>query len=232
MPDNVDPEEIKRFDAVAADWWDPEGSMRALHHINPLRLDYIQQFSPLKQTAVMDVGCGAGLLSEAMAKSGAHVLGIDLSGEAIKAASAHAVSERVLVDYQQTAIETIAQARAGQFDVITCMEMLEHVPDPASIIRACYGCLKPGGRLFLSTINRNLLSYLGAIVVGESVLKLLPKGTHEYAKLIKPSELNEMAEESGFHLLDLSGMHYQPFTKTARLTRSVWINYLACYARD
>jgi 2-polyprenyl-6-hydroxyphenyl methylase/3-demethylubiquinone-9 3-methyltransferase len=229
--DNVSQEEINKFNQFAQDWWDPHGSMRPLHILNPLRCDYVNQRAPLAGKAVLDVGCGAGLLSEAMAQLGAGVSAIDMSEEALKVATAHAQSQQLSIDYQQTPVEKLAEQQPESFDIVTCMEMLEHVPDPSSIIKACAKLTKPGGYLFFSTINRTLQSYAKAIVGAEYVLRLLPRGTHEYAKFIRPSELDQWARDAGLICKALNGVDYNPFSETCQLTDSVAVNYLCCYAK-
>ncbi len=228
---NIDINEIKKFDAFAQDWWDPNGSMKPLHQLNPLRLQYIKDHTEVAEKKVLDVGCGAGLLSEAMARESADVTAIDLSEEVIKVAKQHAEKKRVLVNYQCIAVETIAQLQKESFDVVTCMEMLEHVPDPEAILQACADCLKPGGKLFVSTLNRNLKSYFGAIVAAEYVFSLLPKGTHDYAKFIRPSELTTWATRAGFKLAGLQGVNYQPLSGNFSLSNDISINYLAYYEK-
>lgn len=228
---NVDKDEIKKFDEFAEDWWNPEGKMKPLHQLNPIRLAYIQQFVELTEKNVLDVGCGGGLLSEAMARESAIVTGIDLSESVIKVAKQHALKKRVMIDYQCISVEELAQDHLEAFQVITCMEMLEHVPDPRAILKACFDCLEPGGKLFLSTLNRNLKSYLGAILIAEYVLKLLPKGTHEYKKFIRPSELNRWASEVGFKLVNLKGLEFNPLQSHWSLSENVSINYLVCYEK-
>ena len=228
---NVDLEEIKKFDEFAKDWWDPNGSMKPLHLMNPLRLQYIKDHTTIAEKKVLDVGCGGGLLAEAMARESAIVTGIDLSEEAIKVARQHADKKRVLIDYQCTAVETIAQSQQATFDVITCMELLEHVPDPGSILQACADCLKPGGKLFVSTLNRNIKSYLGAILAAEYLLRLLPRGTHQYGKFIRPSELSRWAKEVGLRFGDLQGICFKPLSNKFILCDDVSINYLAYYEK-
>lgn len=228
---NVDLSEIKKFDEFSKDWWDPNGSMKPLHQLNPLRLNFIKDHADISGKTVLDVGCGAGLLSEAMARDAAIVTGIDLGEDVIKVAKDHAEIQRVMVDYQCIAAESIAQSHPEQFDVVTCMEMLEHVPDPAAIIKACADSLKPGGKLFVSTLNRNVKSYLGAIVAAEYLLKMLPKGTHEYAKFIRPSELTAWTKAAGLRFGDLKGITYKPFSDAYHLSNDVSINYLAYYEK-
>ncbi len=231
MMSNVDPNEIHKFSDIASTWWDPKGPMKPLHALNPHRLDYIQQHSKLVNQRVLDVGCGGGLLSEAMAKQGALVTGIDMSEKALNAAKAHAEQGGVNVDYLHTTAEALAQSKPAPFDVITCLEMLEHVPDPQSIVNACVECLKPGGRVFFSTINRNPKAFLMAIVGAEYILNLLPKGTHEYAKLIKPSELHGFCHNAQLTLIDMVGIHYNPLTNRFHLNQNPDVNYMVCYEK-
>ncbi len=223
---NVDHDEISKFEALAARWWDPHSEFKPLHEINPLRLDYIDRRARLAGKQVLDVGCGGGILSESMASRGANVTGIDMGKAPLTVARLHQHESNVKVDYQQSTVEAFAQTHAGQFDVVTCMEMLEHVPDPASAINACARLLKPGGHAFLSTINRNPKSFLFAIVGAEYVLRLLPKGTHEYKKFLKPSELSAWSREAGLHVSEITGMSYNPFTQKYTLGFDVDVNYL------
>ncbi len=223
---NVDPQEIAKFEALANRWWDKESEFKPLHDINPLRLNYIDERAPLPGKRVLDVGCGGGILSEGMAQRGAHVVGIDMGEAPLNVARLHGLESGVDVDYRQMTVETLAEEEAGSFDVVTCLEMLEHVPEPASIIQACARLLKPGGHLFLSTINRNPKAYLFAIVGAEHVLKLLPKGTHEYKKFIKPSELTRYVRQARLEFRDLTGMTYNPFLKSYSLNSDVDVNYL------
>lgn len=223
---NVDHGEISKFEALATRWWDPHSEFKPLHEINPLRLDYIDRRAGLKDRQVLDVGCGGGILSESMALRGAQVTGIDMGEAPLAVARLHQHESGVQVDYQQSTAEAFAQQHAGKFDVVTCMEMLEHVPDPASVIRACATLVKPDGHVFLSTINRNPKSFLFAIVGAEYVLQLLPKGTHEYNKFIKPSELENWIRAAGLTTRELTGMSYNPFTKRYSLGYDVDVNYL------
>lgn len=225
MQTNVDPEEIARFDHVADHWWDPAGDFRPLHDINPLRADYVEQCTGgVAGLKVLDVGCGGGLLSEAMAVRGASVLGIDMSAVAIRVATDHAAGNGITsVRYRQTPIEALDETG---FDLITCMEMLEHVPDPEQIITACVERLSPGGHLVLSTINRNLRAYTSAIIGAEYLLRLIPRGTHDYSRLIRPAELAAWCRHAGLTLQDQRGLHYNPLLRTQRLTDDVSINYL------
>ncbi|MGV6816035.1 MAG: bifunctional 2-polyprenyl-6-hydroxyphenol methylase/3-demethylubiquinol 3-O-methyltransferase UbiG [Thiotrichales bacterium] len=223
---NMDPAEIAKFEALASRWWDPESEFKPLHDINPLRLDYIDGLAPLSGKKVLDVGCGGGILAESMAKRGATVIGIDLGEAPLSVAKLHLLESNVEVDYRKIAAEDLAITHAGEFDVVTCMEMLEHVPDPASTIAACATLVRPGGRVFFSTINRNPKSYLFAIIGAEYVLRLLPRGTHDYEKFIKPSELDEWIRAAGLDTTDIKGMSYNPITKHYKLGRDVDVNYL------
>ena len=225
---NVDQNEIAKFEALASRWWDPTSEFKPLHDINPLRLNYIDERTPLAGKKVLDVGCGGGLLSEGMAQRGAHVTGIDMGEAPLSVARLHGLESGISVDYRQTTIESLAQdpAQAGSYDVVTCLEMLEHVPDPASVLKACATMLKPGGALFVSTINRNPKSFLFAIVGAEYVLRLLPKGTHEWRKFIRPSEMADYLRRAGLEVKELTGMTYNPITKVYRLGRDVDVNYM------
>ncbi len=223
---NADPSELQHFGALAKQWWDTRGPMGPLHDINPLRLAFIQRFEVLDGLKALDVGCGGGILSESLARAGADTCGIDLAHESIQVARQHAADQGVSIEYLEIAAEDLAEQRAGQFDVITCMEMLEHVPDPLSVIQACERLLKPCGRLYLSTINRNPKAFALAIVGAEHVLNLIPKGTHEYAKFIKPSELATWCRQCGLDSGATEGMTYNPLTRTHRLSRDVSVNYL------
>ncbi|MCC4309410.1 bifunctional 2-polyprenyl-6-hydroxyphenol methylase/3-demethylubiquinol 3-O-methyltransferase UbiG [Alcanivorax marinus] len=223
---NVDSAEIAKFNALAERWWDPNSEFRPLHEINPLRLNYIDERLSLPGKKVIDIGCGGGLLSEGMARRGAQVTGIDLGEAPLAVARLHAEQSGQEVEYRQIAAEDIAVERAGQYDAVTCLEMLEHVPDPSSVIRACATLVKPGGQVFFSTINRNPKAFLFAIVGAEYVLRLLPRGTHEYAKLIRPSELAGWARDAGLDVRDTTGMTYNPLTQVYKLNRDVSVNYL------
>ena len=223
---NVDNSEVAKFNALAERWWDPNSEFRPLHDINPLRLNYIDERVDLPGKHVIDIGCGGGLLSEGMARRGATVTGIDMGEAPLAVARLHAEQSGVEVEYLQTPAEDIAAERAGQYDVVTCLEMLEHVPDPSSVIRACAALVKPGGQVFFSTINRNPKSFLFAIVGAEYVLRLLPRGTHEYAKLIRPSELAAWSRDAGLDVRDTTGMTYNPVTQAYKLNRDVSVNYL------
>ncbi|WP_308388502.1 bifunctional 2-polyprenyl-6-hydroxyphenol methylase/3-demethylubiquinol 3-O-methyltransferase UbiG [Acidithiobacillus sp. AMEEHan] len=225
---NLDPAEIDKFQSLANTWWDSQGPLHTLHEINPVRLHYINEKVPggLCGKRVLDVGCGAGILSESMARQGAQVLGIDLAEDALRAGKQHAAEQGVEIQYRSVAVEDLAAAEPESFDVVTCMEMLEHVPDPAAIIAACAKLVKAGGDAFFSTLNRNPKSYLYAIVGAEYLLGLLPRGTHDYEKFLRPSELLDMVRDGGLRLRDLQGMHYDPWRRTARLTGDVSVNYL------
>lgn len=226
-PVNSDPAEIAKFSELAHRWWDPESEFRPLHQINPLRLAWIEGMTPLVGKKVLDVGCGGGILSDSMARKGAEVTGIDLSSKALKVAQLHALEANTQgVTYREISAEAIAAEQPGSFDVVTCMEMLEHVPDPSSVVRACAALVKPGGWVFFSTINRNAQSFLFAIVGAEYVLGLLPKGTHEYAKMIRPSELASYCRDAQLELLRTKGMEYNPLTKRYWLSDNTQVNYL------
>lgn len=229
--DNYHQAELDRFAALANRWWDAEGPQRPLHVLNPVRLDYVKQRLPapgLHGQRVLDVGCGGGLLSEALARAGAQVTAIDLAPELVKVARLHGLESGVKVDYQVKAVEALAEERPGSFDAITCMEMLEHVPDPAAIIAACAQLLRPGGRLFLSTLNRTPAAFALAIVGAEYVARLLPRGTHHYDGFIKPSELAAWLRAADLQLEDVSGLFYDPLRQRARLSSRTEVNYLAC----
>ena len=230
---NIDQNEIAKFEALASRWWDPNSEFKPLHDINPLRLNYIDERVSLAGKNVVDVGCGGGLLSEGMALRGAHVMGIDMGEAPLSVARLHSLDSGVQVDYRQTTVEALAAdpEHAGQYDVVTCLEMLEHVPDPGSVIKACAALLRPGGHLFVSTINRNPKSFLFAIVGAEYVLKMLPKGTHEWKKFIRPSEMSDHLRHAGLDVSELTGMTYNPLTKEYKLGRDVDVNYLM-HARD
>ncbi|MBU3650533.1 MAG: bifunctional 2-polyprenyl-6-hydroxyphenol methylase/3-demethylubiquinol 3-O-methyltransferase UbiG [Limnohabitans sp.] len=227
---NADPAELAKFSDLAHRWWDPESEFRPLHQINPLRLQWIQSLAPLQGREVLDVGCGGGILSDAMARAGATTLGIDLASKSLKVAQLHALEAQTPnVRYREVSVEDLARERPASFDVVTCMEMLEHVPDPASTVRACAALAKPGGWLFFSTLNRNPKSFLFAIVGAEYVLNLLPKGTHEYRRFITPAELATLARDAGLTVSEFTGMTYNPFTKVYRLNDDVSVNYIvAC----
>ncbi|HLX24816.1 MAG TPA: bifunctional 2-polyprenyl-6-hydroxyphenol methylase/3-demethylubiquinol 3-O-methyltransferase UbiG [Usitatibacter sp.] len=230
---NVDPAELAKFSALAHRWWDPTSEFRPLHEINPLRLAHIEKLAGgLKGKRILDVGCGGGILAEAMAAKGAIVTGIDLADKPLKVAMLHRMETGSTVDYRLVSAEELASESPESFDVVTCMEMLEHVPDPPSTIRACAQLAKRGGQVFFSTINRNPKSFLFAIVGAEYVLNLLPKGTHEYARFIRPSELTRACRDAGLAVTDLTGMTYNPLTKVYSLGRDVDVNYLLGTVRD
>ena len=220
--------ELDKFAALASRWWDPEGPQKPLHALNPVRLGYVAGRVSLRGAEVLDVGCGGGLLSEALAGEGASVTAIDLADELVKVARLHALESGVKIDYQVKAVEALAAERPASFDVVTCMEMLDHVPDPGAILRACATLLKPGGRLFVSTLNRTPAAFALAIVGAEYVAGLLPKGTHSYQDFIRPSELATWLREAGLQLEDVSGMAYAPWRNAARLSSRTDVNYLAC----
>ncbi len=228
---NLDPDEVARFNAVAAGWWDPEGDFRPLHELNPIRLDYVTSHTDVEGQRVLDVGCGGGLLSEALDLAGARVTGIDLSERALKVAGLHQHESGTSVDYQKITVEEHAQGAQGSYDVVTCMEMLEHVPDPGSVIKACAELLKPGGWLFASTLNRNPKAFALGIVAAEYVLGLLPRGTHQYRRFIKPSELTRCARLAGLGLVDIHGVGYNPIRRTASLIESPSVNYIAAFKK-
>lgn len=223
---NADPLELKKFSDLAHQWWDPTSEFRPLHEINPLRLDWINGHVPLAGKAVVDIGCGGGILAESMAKKGARVTGIDLSEKALKVADLHSLESGVQLRYELIAAEDLAEREAGTYDVVTCMEMLEHVPDPSAIVAACAKLAKPGGRLFFSTINRNPKAYLHAVIGAEYLLRLLPKGTHDYAKFITPAELGQFARQAGLIVDSLKGMGFNPLTKIYSLNQDTSVNYL------
>lgn len=224
---NVDPAEIAKFEQLASRWWDREGEFKPLHEINPLRANYIDQRAPVAGKKLLDVGCGGGILTEAMAQRGAEVTGIDMGEAPLKVARLHALESGAKVDYRRVPVEELAAAQPGSFDIVTCLEMLEHVPDPASVIRACTELVKPGGQVFFSTINRTPKGWLFAVVGAEYVLRLLPKGTHEYGKFIRPSEMGAWLREAGLEVCDITGMTYNPLTRRYKLDpRDVDVNYL------
>ncbi|MBT9611881.1 MAG: bifunctional 2-polyprenyl-6-hydroxyphenol methylase/3-demethylubiquinol 3-O-methyltransferase UbiG [Burkholderiales bacterium] len=229
---NVDELELQKFSALAHRWWDPNSEFKPLHDINPLRLNYIDGLAHIAGKKVLDVGCGGGILSESMAARGAEVTGIDLGDKPLKVAKLHLLETGQKVDYRLIAVEDLAAEQPGQFDVVTCMEMLEHVPDPASIVRACAQLAKPGGQVFFSTLNRNPKSYLFAVIGAEYLLNLLPRGTHDYARFIKPSELARFARAAGLNVSEVIGMSYQPFSKTYSLGPDASVNYLIAARKD
>jgi 2-polyprenyl-6-hydroxyphenyl methylase/3-demethylubiquinone-9 3-methyltransferase len=230
MTINADPQELAKFGELAHRWWDPESDFKPLHQINPLRLGWIQQLCPLAGKRVVDVGCGGGILSDSMARAGAQVLGIDLSTKPLRVAELHAMEAGTEgVEYREIAVEALAAEQPASFDAVTCMEMLEHVPDPASVVRACAALVKPGGWVFLSTLNRNAKAFLLAIVGAEYVLSMLPRGTHEYARFLKPSELAQFCRDAGLELQASRGLTYNPLTQRYALGVDTDVNYLlAC----
>jgi 2-polyprenyl-6-hydroxyphenyl methylase / 3-demethylubiquinone-9 3-methyltransferase len=232
---NVDPAELAKFDAIAQRWWDPNGPSKPLHDLNPLRLQYIERAVPLaaKDTPkLVDVGCGGGILSEAMARMGAHVLGIDLSSACLDVARLHALEARVEVGYRAVSAEELARERPADFDAVTCMELLEHVPDPASMLASLAALVKPGGDVIVSTLNRHPRSFAVAIIGAEHIARVLPRGTHDYLKFIRPSELARWGRAAGLELEDLTGISYNPFTRAFRLSSDTRVNYLAHFRRE
>jgi 2-polyprenyl-6-hydroxyphenyl methylase/3-demethylubiquinone-9 3-methyltransferase len=229
---NADPTELQKFSELAHRWWDPNSEFRPLHEINPLRLEWIDRHAALSGKKILDVGCGGGLLSEAMAARGATVTGIDLSEKALGVARLHLLESGRSVDYRHLSAEELATQEAGSYDVVTCMEMLEHVPNPASTIASCAALVRPGGHVFFSTINRNPKAYLFAVIGAEYLLQLLPKGTHDYAKFIKPSEMARWAKSVGLELDEVIGMSYNPFAKSYSLGRDTSVNYLVHSVRN
>ena len=225
---NVNPAETGKFDKLAASWWDLQGESRPLHDLNPVRLDYVAGRVALKGARVLDVGCGGGILSEALAAAGAEVTGIDLAPRVLDVARLHLHESNLKVDYREISVETLAGDSPDAFDAVTCMEMLEHVPDPGSVINACAALLKPGGRLFLSTLNRTPLAFGAAIVGAEYALNLLPRGTHHYAQFIRPAEMAAALRDAGLELEDLSGLAYNPLSHRAWIMKNTQVNYLAC----
>ena len=228
---NTDPQELLKFEALASRWWDPQSEFAPLHAINPLRLGYIDQRVTLSDARVLDVGCGGGILSESLAAKGAKVVGIDAGLAPINVARLHAIANNVEIDYQHTTVEALLEKEENSFDVVCCLEMLEHVPDPASAIEACSKLVRPGGNIFFSTINRNLKSFVFAIIGAEYVLSLLPRGTHDYKKFIRPSELDDWARSARLSLSSITGMHYNPINKRYTLGDGVDVNYLCHYSR-
>jgi len=226
IKNNYDPDELAKFASLAAHWWDPLGELKTLHQINPLRMSYLLEKVQLAHTKVIDIGCGGGILSESMAKNGAHVTGIDMNTSVIEVAKLHQLETGTQVEYLIQSAENLSMERPQYYDIVTCFEMLEHVPAPQSIVKAASALVKPGGHLFFSTLNRNLKSYLFAILGAEYLLKLLPKNTHDYAKFIKPSELNHWITEAGLKTKELKGISYQPFTEVFTLTNNISVNYI------
>ena len=229
---NADPQELRKFGELAHRWWDPTGEFAPLHAINPLRLEWIATRARLAGARVVDVGCGGGILAEAMAARGADVIGIDLSEKPLAVAALHSLESGVAVRYEEIAAEDLAAREPGRFDVVTCMEMLEHVPDPAAVVRACATLVKPGGRVFFSTINRNPKAYLFAVLGAEYLLRLLPKGTHDYRRFITPSELSRHARGAGLGVDDMTGLHYNPLTRRYWLAPNVDVNYMIATSRS
>jgi 2-polyprenyl-6-hydroxyphenyl methylase/3-demethylubiquinone-9 3-methyltransferase len=226
-PGNVDPAELSKFAALAQSWWDPKGPSKPLHDLNPLRLNYVQRIVPLEHKQAVDVGCGGGILSESMARAGAHVLGIDLAQAVLDVAELHALDAKVDVSYRAVSAEDLALERPAAFDVVTCMEMLEHVPDPAATLAALRKLVKPGGHVIVSTLNRNLKAFAVAIIGAEYIARVLPRGTHDYLKFIRPSELARWGRDAGLDLTDLTGIAYNPLTRAFRLSPDTSVNYLA-----
>jgi 2-polyprenyl-6-hydroxyphenyl methylase/3-demethylubiquinone-9 3-methyltransferase len=229
---NADPIELEKFSQLAHKWWDPNSEFKPLHDINPLRLGYIDRHAGLAGKTVLDVGCGGGILSESMAELNAKVTGIDLSDKALQVAKLHLLESGRQVDYRKVAVEDLAAAQPGHYDVVACLEMLEHVPDPQSVITACSQLVKPGGWIFFSTLNRNPKSYLLAVVGAEYILNMLPRGTHDYTKFIKPSELAQFCRKAGLNLVDLIGMSYNPLTKIYSLGKDTGVNYMIACRKD
>ena len=229
---NIDPDEIAKFEELASRWWDTHGEFKPLHEINPLRLHYIDERVNLQDKKVLDVGCGGGILSESMTQRGASVTAIDMGKAPLSVAKLHAMEAELEIDYQQITVEELAVKMPGEFDAVTCMEMLEHVPDPSSVIKACQVLVKPGGPVFFSTINRNPKAYAFAILGAEYILKMLPKGTHDYDKFIRPSELDEWARQANLELKDITGLSYNTLTKNYKLGRDIDVNYMTYYISD
>jgi 2-polyprenyl-6-hydroxyphenyl methylase/3-demethylubiquinone-9 3-methyltransferase len=228
---NADPAELAKFGALAHRWWDPEGEFRPLHRLNPLRLAWIDGLAPLAGKAVLDVGCGGGILAESMAQLGASVTGIDLAKEPLSVAALHLHESGLSISYREVSAERLAEERPQSFDIVTCMELLEHVPDPGSTVAACARLVRPGGRVFFSTINRNPKAYLFAVIGAEYLLRMLPRGTHDYTRFIKPSELSRWTRDAGLSMVEMKGMTYNPVTDAYRLGEDCDVNYLLCCAR-
>jgi 2-polyprenyl-6-hydroxyphenyl methylase/3-demethylubiquinone-9 3-methyltransferase len=228
---NVDPNELAKFASLAQSWWDPAGPSKPLHELNPLRLRYVERAASLRDARVLDVGCGGGILSEAMARSGARVLGIDLSQAVLDVAELHALEAKLAVEYKAIAAEELAAANPASFDLVTCMEMLEHVPDPAATLSALATLAKPGGNVIVSTLNRKPMAFAVAILGAEYIARMLPRGTHEYLKFIRPSELARWGRAAGLELIDLTGITYNPLTRAFRLSPNTDVNYLAHFRR-
>jgi 2-polyprenyl-6-hydroxyphenyl methylase/3-demethylubiquinone-9 3-methyltransferase len=231
QPMNADPLELQKFSDLAHRWWDPTSEFRPLHEINPLRLEWINARAPLRDKTVLDIGCGGGILAESMAKKGANVTGVDLSEKALKIADLHSLESGVTVRYEMIAAEELAAREPARYDIVTCMEMLEHVPDPAAIVKACATLVKPGGHVFFSTINRNPKAYLFAVIGAEYLLRLLPKGTHDYAKFITPAELAQFIRNAGLNVDTLKGLSYNPLTKIYSLNQDTSVNYMVASTR-
>lgn len=228
---NIDPKEIAKFNALAQQWWDRQGVYKSLHDINPLRLQYVRQHCALKDQSVLDVACGAGIFSESLAKEGAQVTGIDMADAVLKAAELHARSAHLPIQYHQSTVENWAKAHAGQYDLVTCMELLEHVPDPSSVVTACSRLVKPGGSVIFATLNRNLKSYIFAIIGAEYLLRLLPIGTHDWQKFVRPKELNAWGKAAQLNRVNLTGLQYNPFSWRYRLGGNLHVNYLARFRK-
>lgn len=232
MAENVNPDEIDKFSALASRWWDPRGEFKTLHAVNPLRIQFIRSHAEVDGAKILDVGCGGGILTEGLARSGASVTGIDLGGELLSVARDHASDSGLEIHYRQISVEALADEAPGSFDHVTCMEMLEHVPDPASVVRACATLVKPGGRVFFSTLNRKLKAYLLAIVSAEYLLNMIPKGTHDFSTFIRPSELTRWARSAELNLLGLEGVTYNPLTGQFSLSaKDIDVNYLAAFEK-
>lgn len=228
MVENVNPSEIEKFNAIANTWWDSDGPCKTLHDINPVRLEFIQQHTDVKDKQILDIGCGGGILTESLAKAGAHLTGLDQATQVITIAKQHAKQQKLAIDYQVASLEDYATIHPHQFDIVTCMELLEHVPNPAELIKACQQAVKPNGYVFFSTLNRTPKAYLYAILGAEYLLKLLPKHTHDYRQFIKPSELHRNLRAQQLQCLALQGFSYNPITRQAYLCRDIQVNYLVC----
>ena len=229
--ENLDPAELAKFEAIAAEWWNPDGPLKTLHEINPLRLSYIEERVTLKGARILDVGCGGGLLSEALAARGANVVGIDLVAASLEVARQHAAETDTRLEYRQIDAASLSSEEPGQFDVVTCLELLEHVPEPEALVAACSLAVRPGGAVFFSTINRNLKSFLLAIVGAEHVLRMVPRGTHDYLKLVRPAELAGWCRKADLDLLDITGLHFNPLTRSYRLGGNSDVNYFGYTVR-